>query len=115
MSHLDSWDSLLSSLATTLARPTVYDEIYNPQDKWDEDYNLYRAFDADEAFFTQTDSLRAKHHRALISNFFSRRTISEIQHLVPSCSRTGTVRSRYPVYVSRLSNRLCSWIDSVTY
>src|ERR1700761_2961264 len=25
------------------ARPTVYNEIYNPQNKWDKDYEYYRA------------------------------------------------------------------------
>ncbi|KAI0306858.1 putative P450 monooxygenase [Multifurca ochricompacta] len=66
------------------ARPTVYNEIYNAQNKWDKDYNYYRAFDADESFFTQTDYLKSKHSRALISNLFSRKTISDLQHLIRS-------------------------------
>ncbi|KAH9998262.1 hypothetical protein BJV77DRAFT_742412 [Russula vinacea] len=64
------------------SRPTVYNEIYNSQNKWDKDREYYRAFDLDESFFTQTDYLKSKHSRALISNLFSRRAISEIQHLI---------------------------------
>ncbi|KAF8464952.1 putative cytochrome P450 [Russula ochroleuca] len=64
------------------SRPTVYNEIYNSQNKWDKDHEYYRAFDLDESFFTQTDYLKSKHSRALISNLFSRRAISEIQYLI---------------------------------
>src|SRR5260370_22944201 len=64
------------------ARPTVYDEIYNPQNKWDKDYEFYRGFETDESFLTQREYLKSKHRRALISNMFSRRAISEIQHLI---------------------------------
>jgi hypothetical protein len=85
--HLASWDSLLRFFAAPL---TVYNEIYSPQNKWDKDYNLYRAFDADEAFFTPREYLKLKHRRALISNMFSRKAISEIQHLI-----RAQVRSRF--------------------
>jgi hypothetical protein len=64
------------------SKPAVYNEIYNPQNKWDKDYNFYRAFDADEAFFTRREYLKSKHRRALISNMFSRKAISEMQHLI---------------------------------
>jgi cytochrome P450 len=64
------------------ARPTVYNEIYNSKNKWEKDYEYYRAFDADESFFTQTDYLKSKHSRALISNLFSRSAISEMQNLI---------------------------------
>ncbi|KAH9985202.1 putative cytochrome P450 [Russula compacta] len=64
------------------ARPTVYNEIYNAQNKWDKDYQFYRAFDMDESFFTQTDCLKAKYGRGVISNLFSKRAISELQYLV---------------------------------
>ena len=60
----------------------MYNEIYNSQNKWDKDREYYRAFDLDESFFTQTDYLKSKHSRAMISNLFSRRAISEIQHLI---------------------------------
>jgi hypothetical protein len=60
----------------------VYNEIYNSQNKWDKDHDYYRAFDVDESFFAQTDYLKAKHSRALISNLFSKSAISEMQHLV---------------------------------
>ena len=76
------------------SRPTVYNEIYNSQNKWDKDYEFYRAFELDEAFFTQTDYLKSKHSRGLISNLFSRGAISEIQHLI-----RDQVRSMYPIYV----------------
>jgi hypothetical protein len=60
----------------------VYKEIYNSQNKWDKDHEYYRALDVDESFFAQTDYLKSKHNRALISNLFSRRAISETQRLV---------------------------------
>ena len=72
------------------AKPTVYNEIYNSQNKWDKDYNLYRAFDLDESFFSQTDYLKSKHSRALVSNLFSKSAVTELQHLI-----RGQVRSIY--------------------
>jgi hypothetical protein len=66
----------------------VYNEIYNGQNKWDKDYEYYRAFDVDESFFAQTDYIKSKHGRSLISNLFSKRAILELQHLV-----RGQVRS----------------------
>jgi hypothetical protein len=74
------------------AKPTVYNEIYNSQNKWDKDYKFYRVFDSDESFMAQSDYLKAKHRRALISHMFSKRAISEIQHLI-----RGEVRSKYPI------------------
>jgi hypothetical protein len=62
VSRLDSWDSLLSSLVTPLCKTDCIRRDSNPQKKWDEDHNLYLAFDADEAS-TQADYLRAKHTR----------------------------------------------------
>ena len=73
------------------AKPTVYNEIYNSQNKWDKDYSLYRAFDLDESFFSQTDYLKSKHSRALVSNLFSKSAVTELQHLI-----RGRVRSIYP-------------------
>ncbi|KAI0277342.1 cytochrome P450 [Russula aff. rugulosa BPL654] len=64
------------------AKPTAYDEIYNSQNKWDKDYEYYRAFDMDESSFTQPSYPIWKQRRAAISNMFSKRSISELQHLV---------------------------------
>jgi hypothetical protein len=64
------------------AKPTAYDEIYNSQNKWDKDYEYYRAFDMDESSFTQSNYFISKQRRAVISNMFSKRSISELQHLV---------------------------------
>jgi hypothetical protein len=86
--------SLPRSSQLHFARPTVYNEIYNSQNKWDKDYEYYRSFELDEAFFTQTDYLKSKHSRALVSNLFSRSAISEIQYLI-----RDQVRSICPVYV----------------
>ncbi len=63
----------------------------------------------DESTVAQTGYLKAKHRRALISNMFSRRAISDVQHLVRE-----QVRGIYPTCVSQLPNRLCSSIDSAT-
>ncbi|KAF8488488.1 cytochrome P450 [Russula emetica] len=81
------------------AKPTAYNEIYNSQNKWDKDYKFYRVFDSDESFMAQSDYLKAKHKRALISNMFSKRAISEIQHLI-----RGEVRSEYPICECKSSN-----------
>ncbi|KAI0291106.1 putative cytochrome P450 [Russula brevipes] len=64
------------------ARPTAYHEIYNAQNKWDKDYEFYRASDTDKSFFSQSDYLKSKHGRALISKLFSKQAISRLQHLV---------------------------------
>jgi hypothetical protein len=88
-----SRDSVLNLLRRQLhfAKPSVYNEIYNSQNKWDKDYSLYRAFDLDESFFSQTDYLKSKHSRALVSNLFSKSAVTELQHLI-----RGQVRSIYP-------------------
>jgi hypothetical protein len=64
----------------------------------------------DESTVAQTGYLKAKHRRALISNMFSRRAISDVQHLIRE-----QVRGIYPAYASQLPNRLRSWIDSATH
>ena len=69
------------------ANPAAYNEIYNAQNKWDKDHDLYRAFDMGESFFVQTRYLESKHSRALVSNFFSKKSISELQHLIRSLVR----------------------------
>ncbi|KAH8982802.1 cytochrome P450 [Lactarius akahatsu] len=71
------------------SHPAAYNEIYNAQNKWDKDHEFYRAFDVGEAFFAQTNYLKSKHSRALVSNFFSRQSISELQHLVRSLVRVS--------------------------
>jgi len=73
----------------------VHDEIYNSQKKWDKDYEFYRGFDTDEAFFTQTEYINAKHRRSLVSNMFSRKAISKIEHLI-----RDQVRSILGFYIS---------------
>ena len=90
------------------ARPAVYDEIYNSHNKWDKDYGFYRAFDMDESLLSQTGYLEAKHRRALIANMFSRRAISDVQHLVRE-----QARFKFRVTLPQSPNGLCSWIDSV--
>jgi hypothetical protein len=52
------------------------------RNKWDKDHDFYRAFDMGEAFFVQTSYLKSKHSRALVSNFFSKKSISELQQLI---------------------------------
>jgi hypothetical protein len=89
------------------SKPTAYDEIYNSQNKWDKDYEFYRAFDMDESSFTQTSYSISKKRRAVISNMFSKRSISEIQHLIRS-----HVWSITSLHIS-LPNWLGSWIDFV--
>ena len=81
------------------ARPTAYNEIYNVQNKWDKDRKLYRAFDMDGSFFSQSSYLRSKQSRALLSNFFSKQSISELQHLIRSM-----VRVHLPFQVRRPSH-----------
>ncbi|KAF8506098.1 cytochrome P450 [Russula emetica] len=96
------------------ARPTVYNEIYNSQNKWDKDHEYYRAFDVDESFFAQTDYLKSKHNRALISNLFSRRAISEIQRLIwTQLDRFCDVLREQNAAGKRFPRRLftANWID----
>ena len=64
------------------ARPTAYNEIYNAQNKWNKDHTYYRAFDTSESFFSESNYLRAKHRKALISNLFSKTAISELHHVI---------------------------------
>ena len=86
----------------------MYNEIYNPQNKWDKDYQYYRAFDADESFFSQTHYRDARHGRSLIANLFSKRAISELQHLIRDQVKSD--RSRF-VRVSVLIGSLAGSIQ----
>jgi hypothetical protein len=52
------------------------------QNKWDKDYKLYRAFDMGESFFVQSSYLKSKHGRGRLSNFFAKKSICELQHLI---------------------------------
>ena len=91
------------------AHPSAYNEIYSVQNKWDKDYKLYRAFDMDESFFVQSSYLKSKHNRALLSNFFSKQTISDLQHLIRSMVRGSFTVS----HVSAISFE-SSWTNSAT-
>lgn len=64
------------------AHPSAYNEIYNVQNKWDKDYKLYRAFDMGESFFVQSSYLKSKHGRGRLCNFFAKKSICELQHLI---------------------------------
>ncbi|KAH9042852.1 cytochrome P450 [Lactarius hengduanensis] len=91
------------------SHPAAYNEIYNAQNKWDKDHDFYRAFDVGEAFFAQTNYLKSKHSRALVSNFFSRQSISELQHLIRSLVRGF----HFPRRMRHLmSHSLSSWTNS---
>jgi hypothetical protein len=90
MSHLVSLADRRVSSQLHFAKPTAYDEIYNSQNKWDKDYEYYRAFDMDESSFTQSNYFISKQRRAVISNMFSKRSISELQHLVRDQVRSMT-------------------------
>lgn len=92
------------------ARPNAYNEIYNSQNKWDKDRQFYRAFDMDESFFTQSDYLKWKHGRGLVSNMFSKRAVLELQHVVRARVRVHLIRSGH----SHLLGCFASWIVSVT-
>jgi hypothetical protein len=92
------------------ARPTAYNEIYNTQNKWDKDYQFYRAFDTDESFFSQRDYLTAKHRRALISNLFSKTAISELHYLIRE-----KVRSIYLLCICQSPDWVASWMDSAMF
>jgi hypothetical protein len=99
-SSRDSPSNFTLFLQLHFAKPTAYNEIYTSQNKWDKDYNLYRAFDLDESFFSQTDYLKSKHSRALVSNLFSKSAVAGLQHLI-----RGQVRSIYPGFE-------CAWPPS---
>ena len=77
------------------------------QNKWDKDYTLYRAFDMDGSFFVQSSYLKSKHGRALLSNFFSKQSICELQHLI-----RGMVRVHLPFFTCQLSYSHSSWTNS---
>ncbi|KAI0265862.1 hypothetical protein BC834DRAFT_843342 [Gloeopeniophorella convolvens] len=64
------------------SNPSAYNDIYNSQNKWDKDYQLYKAFDADMSFFTQVKYADSKRNRTLVSNSFSRQAIYKLQSLV---------------------------------
>ncbi|KAI0265866.1 putative P450 monooxygenase [Gloeopeniophorella convolvens] len=66
------------------SNPNAYNEIYNAQNKWDKVSKFYGGFDIDESFFSKADYHDSKRNRALVSNLFSRKAISELQYLIKS-------------------------------
>ena len=76
------------------SNPSAFDDIYKKY-KWDKDYQFYRGFDTDESFFSTPSYNESKHRKALVSNMFSKKAISEIQHLV-----RDQVRSILGLYIS---------------
>lgn len=63
----------------------------------------------DESSFTQANYFVSKQRRAVISNMFSKRSVSELQHLVRS-----QVRSITGLHIS-VPDWLGSWIDFVMH
>ena len=75
------------------SNPAAYNDIYNNRNKWDKDHLLYRAFDMSTAtvgFLRYSDH---KERRDVLSPFFSRMSILQMQDLVKE--RVGFRPDRY--------------------
>ncbi|KAI0058623.1 putative cytochrome P450 [Artomyces pyxidatus] len=62
--------------------PAAYDAIYNTKNKWDKDYEFYRAFDMDSSSLCYIKYPEAKQRRDVLSTLFSRSSILKMQDLV---------------------------------
>ncbi|KAI0047712.1 putative P450 monooxygenase [Auriscalpium vulgare] len=64
------------------ANPQAHKDIYTSKNKWDKDYNMYRAFDADTASLCIPSYHAAKQRKDVLSPLFSRTSIVKLQDLV---------------------------------
>ncbi|KAI9431914.1 putative P450 monooxygenase [Lactarius indigo] len=64
------------------SNPAAYNDIYNHKNKWDKDHLLYDAFDQSTSSFGSIHYSDAKQRRDVISPFFSRTSILQMQDLV---------------------------------
>ncbi|KAI9459868.1 putative P450 monooxygenase [Lactarius psammicola] len=64
------------------SNPAAFNDIYNPRNKWDKDYLLYRAFDLDTSLFGFIHYSDAKQRRDVLAPFFSRTSILQMQDLI---------------------------------
>ncbi|KAI0306863.1 putative P450 monooxygenase [Multifurca ochricompacta] len=62
------------------SNPSVYNEIYNLNNKWDKDHRLYRATDLD-SFFGSPRYPEVELRRAVFNPLFSKSAILKTQHL----------------------------------
>jgi hypothetical protein len=76
------------------------------KNKWDKDYKLYRGFDMGESFFVEASYLKSKHGRGRLSNFFSKQSICELQHLI-----RDMVRVHLPFHMSTILFLFASQLD----
>ncbi|KAJ3527813.1 hypothetical protein NM688_g8076 [Phlebia brevispora] len=64
------------------SKPSVYNEIYNAQNRWNKDFYLYRAFADDVSSFTICEYPAAKQRKDILLPLFSRKAIVNMQDLV---------------------------------
>ncbi|KAF8272731.1 hypothetical protein EI94DRAFT_1412381, partial [Lactarius quietus] len=64
------------------SNPAAFGDIYNPRNKWDKDNLLYRAFDMEMATVGFIRYSAAKQRRDVLTPFFSRTSILQMQDLI---------------------------------
>ncbi|KAJ3545580.1 hypothetical protein NM688_g5608 [Phlebia brevispora] len=67
------------------SKPSAFHEIHNSKNRWTKEPLLYHAFAEAESSFSLCDYRRAKARKDILLPFFSRKAITDMQHLVQSC------------------------------
>ncbi|KAI7410308.1 hypothetical protein KC332_g6482, partial [Hortaea werneckii] len=62
--------------------PAAYHDIYNNANRWDKEGRLYRSFGEDRSSFGFLTYMEAKSRKDVLAPLFSRRAISDLQHLI---------------------------------
>ncbi|KAI6839259.1 hypothetical protein KC332_g5829 [Hortaea werneckii] len=62
--------------------PAAYHDIYNNTNRWDKEGRLYRSFGEDRSSFGFLTYREAKARKDVLAPLFSRRAISDLQHLI---------------------------------
>lgn len=64
------------------SKPEAYHDIYNNQNRWDKEPNLYHSFGEDRSSFGFLTYAEAKERKDALNKFFSAKAVLEAQDLV---------------------------------
>lgn len=64
------------------SNPEVYHEIYNANNRWDKEKNLYHSFGEDRSSFGFLEYKDAKPRKDVLARVFSKKAITEAEGLV---------------------------------
>ncbi|KIW18531.1 hypothetical protein PV08_02819 [Exophiala spinifera] len=95
------------------SNPEVYHEIYNANNRWDKEKNLYHSFGEDRSSFGFLEYRDAKPRKDILARLFSKKAITEAEGLVVALCESFRRHTSSPVNLHYAFR--CMSIDVITY